>query len=220
MGASKAFLGSMRAVVSIVLLNLALFYGEAQAVCPTDPNIPFTRSGESGEAYELGRQDGIWVIRATVQLRYSHYFSAEELEEARGIMEQTRQWIQDYYAPYGFDLQITFDHAYFDGSSRNSYNTPKKDSFVVYIRRNTGYHMKSVYWGVNRDFDFVERAVLITHEFSHLLGLKDEYQSAIGAASPEEEASYENDSLMKNTDHPQPKLYPRHMKTILRPICT
>ena len=79
--------------------------------------------------------------------------------------------------------------------------------------------MKNTYWGVNRDWEFSERAKIITHEFSHLLQLKDEYLSKIGAKTQIEVALYEDDSLMKNVDHPNPRLYARHLKQIFSPLC-
>lgn len=182
-------------------------------------NSQGVKSRTPSESYLVGKVNGSYIVEINVQLRYPSNLSHAESIEAEQIFEEVKQWITQYYKNYGLKLNIHFEHAHFNRALSNPHPTPQEQSFVVYIRRNTGHHMKEIYWGLNRDWDFYERAKIIAHEFSHLLLLKDEYFTAIGAQTPQEEASYQNDSLMKNVDHPNPKLYLRHFKQILSPLC-
>ena len=187
--------------------------------CRQEADTPFIKSSSQSDYYTVGKTDGLYHVKTDIQLRYPSYFTSEEFTRASLILEEIRRWIQEYYKTYGLYLDIRFEHAPFDRASNNPHPTPAEQSFVVYIRRNTGSHMKELFWGVNPDWDINDYAKVIAHEFSHLLSLKDEYLVASGAQTQEEEASYEEDSLMKNTDSPNPKLYLRHIKKILAPLC-
>ena len=197
--------------------------------CRHELNTPFvnSRSGNSqdtasrppSESYFIGKINGTYVIEISVQLRYPSNLSRAESIEAEKILEEVKTWITQYYRNYGLKLNIHFEHAHYNPAINNPHPTPREQSFVVYLRRHTGSHMKELFWGVNQDWNISERAKVIAHEFSHLLQLKDEYYTTMGAKSPEEESSYENDSLMRNVDHPNPKLYLRHVKQILSPLC-
>lgn len=187
--------------------------------CRHELNTPFVKSPNHSEYYYVGKINGTYVVEIDIQLRYPSSFSHQEFIQAGQIFEDVKVWITEYYQNYGLYLNIHFEHAHFNHALSNPHPTPQEQSFVVYIRRHTGSHMKELFWGVNQDWNVSERAKVIAHEFSHLLLLKDEYFTAIGAQSPEEEASYEDDSLMKNVDHPNPKLYLRHFQQILAPLC-
>jgi hypothetical protein len=187
--------------------------------CRTERSTPFIQPVQQPESYTVGKHDGHYVIGINVQLRYAAYFSVDELAEARQIMERVKTWIADYYHHYGLHLNIHFEHAAYNPRASNPHPMPEKPSHVVYIRRDTGSHMKKTYWGVNREWDDDARARIITHEFSHLLNLKDEYLTLMGAQSIKEEAHFEDDSLMKNVDHPHPRLYLRHIQQIVAPLC-
>lgn len=187
--------------------------------CRSERSTPFIQPNRSAGSYSVGKRNGDYIVRIGIQLRYAAYFKPDELREARQILEQAKTWIMDYYKSYGLLLDIHLEHAAFDRFASNPHPMPQKHSHVVYIRRHTGSHMKKSYWGVNRDWENDTRARIIAHEFSHLLQLKDEYLTALGAQSREEAASYEDDSLMKNVDHPHPRLYLRHVKKIVSPLC-
>ena len=187
--------------------------------CRQESNIPYVKSSSHSGYYYVGKTNGLYTVKVDVQLRYPSYFSHQEFVQARQIFEAVKDWIRHYYTAYGLYLEIHFEHAQYDRSSSNPHPTPKLQSFVVYVRNHTGSHMKELFWGVNPDWAINDQAKVIAHEFSHLLRLNDEYLRATGAQTPEEEAGYEDDSLMKNIDSPNPRLYLRHIKKILEPIC-
>lgn len=187
--------------------------------CRAEQNIPPLTTHHDTHAYSVSKHNGNYVIGINIQLRYAAYFSDQELEQAEKILEQVKTWITRYYKAYGLHMDIHLEHAHFNRASSNPHPMPQTHGHVIYIRRDTGHHMKKTYWGINRDWDFEQRARLIAHEFSHLLQLKDEYLTTIGAQSRQEEAGYEDDSLMKNAGHPEPKLYLRHIQQILSPLC-
>jgi hypothetical protein len=187
--------------------------------CHHEPDLPLTRSASHSGYFYVGKSHGHYTLNIDIQLRYPAHFSQQEFMQARQIFEQVKTWITQYYADYGILLDIDFDHARYNPSASNPHPTPPAQSFVVYVRNRTGSHMKELYWGVNPQLPIDRQATVIAHEFSHLLRLKDEYFAVSGARTLQEEAGYEDDSLMKNVDHPRPRLYLRHIKKILGPLC-
>lgn len=214
-------------IVLLSLLSASLYAGNGHDreienfldTCRQELNTPFVKSPSYAEYYTVGKTNGVYILDIDIQLRYPSHFSTDEFVQASQLFEDVKEWIKQYYKNYGLYLDIHFEHAHFNRALSNPHPTPQEKSFVVYVRRHTGSHMKELFWGVNQDWDINERAKVIAHELSHLLLLKDEYLSATGAQTHEEEASYENDSLMKNADHPNPKLYLRHFQKILSPLC-
>ena len=152
-------------------------------------------------------------IDLSVQLRYQHYFSPDELALAMELIEETRSHIEQFYATQGLRLHLTFYHAPYDSTSLAGHPQPPERSHVVYIRRNTGEHMKSLYWGVNFSWSNTERAAIYTHEVSHLLGLKDEYRTALAERIGEE------DNIMNNWDAEYARFYPHQIDTLIAPLC-
>lgn len=161
----------------------------------------------------VGIENGLITIKAAVQLRYQHYYSNKELSLAQELIEEARESIEDFYRKYNLNLQLTFHHAPFDSLSMSPHPMPPKQSYVVYIRKNTGEHMKSVYWGVNFDWPAKPRAMIYTHEFSHKLGLKDEYPSRLSTRQGEP------DNIMNNWDAKGARFYPHQIKQIISPLC-
>lgn len=157
--------------------------------------------------------EGKIYIELGVQLRYQHYFSSEEFTQAVQLMEGAREEIEKYYASQGVYLQLTFDHARYDATSRAGHPQPQNRDHVVYIRRETGEHMKSVYWGVNFSWSQKDRGAILSHEVAHLMGLKDEYETRLAERIGEE------DNIMNNWDAPGARFYPHQIAQLIAPIC-
>lgn len=217
-------------VITTLVLLMSVTYPAAQSAdldvitqllqtCRVESSTaPAKSAGRSGY-YRIAKTDGRYHIQVDIQLRYPYDYSPQQQLRAVQVFEASKDWIASFYRQYGIEIDIRFEHAPFNPALSNPHPTPREQSFVVYVRPHTGSHMKELYWGVNPEWDSGRQARLIAHEFSHLLQLKDEYLVASGAHSAEEEAGYEDDSLMKNAEHPDPKLYPRHIRKILAPLC-
>jgi len=161
----------------------------------------------------VGVEGGKIIIKAGLQLRYQHYFFNEELVEAMQLIEQVRPHIEAIFLQHGLELQLTFYHAPYDLTSMNPHPTPPDNAYVVYIRRDNGDHIHSLFWGVNFTWKSRMRGLIYTHEFSHKLGLKDEYDTALADRIGEE------DNIMRNWDAEGAKFYPHQIKRILSPLC-
>ena len=161
----------------------------------------------------VGVRQGRIVIRAELQLRYQHYFTDEEIAEAIMLIEGVRPHIEEFYARQGLALELTFHHTPYDSSSRTPHPSPPGNAYVVYIRRNTGEHMTSMYWGVNPDWEADARGSIYTHEFSHKLNLKDEYDTLLA------DRIGEKDNIMRDWNADNARFYPHQIRSLVSPLC-
>ena len=162
----------------------------------------------------VGVEDGRIVIKAELQLRYQHYFTQQELTEAIRLVDQVRPYVERIYARNGIDLRLTLYHAPYDPVAMNPHPTPPGNAYVVYVRRDTGDHMNSLFWGVNADWDAKSRGSIYAHEFAHKLDLKDEYDTLLA------ERIGEADNIMRDWKAAGAKFYPHQIKTMISPLCS
>jgi hypothetical protein len=146
-----------------------------------------------------------------------HYPEADSptKEGLRKRLDETKPCLVEFFSKHGITLELTF-------YNENETGAPSESSTQINLRlygeRPITLNMRN--WAFGSD-GAIDRpgytCTLIVHEFSHLLGLSDEYADEkvpnrfIG----------EDDSLMKtlSTDPAQVKFYPRHIKTLFKPMC-
>lgn len=152
-------------------------------------------------------------IKIKIQLRYQLSFTDEEFTQAKILIEEAKNFIREFYAQHHLNVEIKLEHAKFYRNSMNPYPRPTDNAHIVYIRKEMGDAMSVLTWGVNFQWDPIMRGQIYAHEFSHLLGLQDEYDT------PRATRIGEIDNIMRNWDAPKPKLYPHQIKQIISPLC-
>jgi hypothetical protein len=183
-------------------------------------NVEAVRRGglSKYESDYLSIVNGAPHIDATVDLRYPFsYMSRDEMNSSIDIMEISKGEIVQFYAENGIKLNLTFNHQI----EKNPWSP--KDNFVVNLRRNMEDAMQSTFWGVNAHWDIAMRGQIHGHEFSHLLGLEDEYESPnISKRLPPgvEPRIGEDDNIMAHWDAKEARLYPHQIELLLAPICS
>ena len=170
------------------------------------------RYGNGKATDYLSVDHGVLRIAVNLQFRYQHYFSDSEFEQAVKAVEASTLHIEHFYADHGIDLELGLYHARYNAQARNPHPHPGSGTHVIYMRKNTGDHMKSIYWGVNYDWSARKRGQIYTHEFLHLVGLADEYRSDQTSQAAE-------DNIMNNWWHPSARLYPNQLQQIYSPVC-
>ena len=120
---------------------------------------------------------------------------------------------EQFYRKHGLHLTI---HPTFDESQLYMPPPVPEISKLVYIRpfRNA---MNSLRWGLNPSWDAEQRSKIYTHEMTHFFGLKDEYYKESGIYVTDELG--EEDSFMRNWDHPNARMYVSQVKEILQYLC-
>ena len=125
-------------------------------------------------------------------------------------MNVVKDCMTNFFGKHGIRLDLSFN--YTDAG-------PADVSIRTVGTRGATYNMTNWAFGINeRSLSVTEACTTMTHEFGHLLGLKDEY--------PEEGLMNrivgDANSIMR-TAHCEPELvkfYSRHVKEILFPLCT
>lgn len=214
----------MRALSIVALLVLSLDNTSASSNQPiakiisaclerSDEGRFYARKKNQETTDYVGVENGRIVVKAGLQLRYQHYFSQAELVEARRLIDQVRPYIEKIYARNGIELRLTLHHAPYDPAAVNPHPAPPGNAYVVYVRRDTGDHMNSVFWGVNSSWDSTMRGSIYAHEFAHKLNLKDEYDTLLA------ERIGEADNIMRNWKAAGARFYPHQIRTIISPLC-
>lgn len=157
------------------------------------------------ETYFLSVEKGFPRVDADVDLRYWPGMTDQELAQAELLMDESRKAIRRFYANYGLIVEPVFHHV-------RDEKPAGKNHYVVYLARHLE-GMSAMNWGVNASWPARERGMIHTHEFGHVLGLKDEYETLMA------ERLGEPDNIMRTWNAPDGRLYLRQIKTILARLC-
>jgi hypothetical protein len=210
----KIILSAILCYFSIGGIHANTSINEAKSCLEGLENTDWTRRFSKNQSSDFIRvNDGRAQIKIQIQLRYQSYFSEAELQEATLLLENSKEVIKRFYQQYFIDLDIDFEHAYYDFTQRSPHPTPNRDKHIIYIKRDMDEYMNLMYWGVNRHWSPEMRGKIYTHEFSHLLGLKDEYDTTLATRIGEP------DNIMRNYDANPGRFYPHQIKELLAPIC-
>lgn len=154
-----------------------------------------------------------WEVRVHLHFRLESFVgpSSNKRGQVAPIVRKTLDKVEEYYKSQGLNIIVksTFD------TEMSYMPLPVPDNaYLIYLRPNRGGYMNSMRWGVNFDWDVNLRSKIYAHELTHLFDILDEYEDANLLSEVGEE-----DSLMRNWDHKEGRLYPRHVKQILAPLC-
>ncbi len=161
------------------------------------PNAP--------ESYFLSTIDGVPTIKLDADLRWSGATTEREMAAAKEVLAASIRAVQRFYARYGIRVQPTFHY-------QRGQEAAGKDHFVIYLSPYVKV-MSPMNWGVNAGWSDQDRAMVHTHEFSHLLGLKDEYETLMAVRIGEP------DNIMRKWNAENGRLYLRQIRDILAPLC-
>lgn len=166
--------------------------------------------------------DFVYYDRATDQLGVEihlhfrlesfHSFGNDGPETIPQIILESLSVVSNFYAQFGLSLNIS---ATFDLSMAYQPEPVPPNAHLIYLRPYRGDTMNILRWGINKDWDVQRRAMIYAHELTHLFDILDEYERKTLFAG----FIGEEDSLMRNWDHPNVRLYPRHIQQILSPLC-
>lgn len=157
------------------------------------------------ETYFLSVDKGFPRVDVDVDLRYWPGMTDRELAQAEAVMDESRKAIRRFYAAHGILVEPVFHHV-------RDEKPAGRNHYVVYLARHLE-GMSSMNWGVNASWAPRERAMIHTHEFGHVLGLKDEYETLMA------ERIGEPDNIMRAWNAPNGRLYLRQIKTIVSRLC-
>lgn len=159
--------------------------------------------------YTLETDKASLTLKTAVALEYPDA-GADQVSTLKERMDRVKDCMGSFFLRHGVRLELTWANAASDGVK------------LVSIRergtRGRTFNMDNWAFGIN-DITLTEplACTTMTHEFAHVLGLYDEYLER-GTTR----RLGEPDSLMRTTYFPQSfvKLYPRHLRAILTPLCT
>lgn len=202
----------------ISFLFLVLFASGTECWEQLDANQSFqvdrySFSGKSTDTILWTGQE--LVVQLPVHFRLESFVSPSHLDllpQVESIMTRTLRLVEEYYREQGIPLEIIDTY---DTSQSYMPDAIPEKAHLVYLRPFRGTTMSTLRWGVNVPWEDRLRAQIYAHELSHLFGLLDEYDR------PTLQAGFigEEDSLLRNWDHPQGRFYPRHLEHILSIIC-
>lgn len=154
-----------------------------------------------------------WEVRVHLHFRLESFVgpSTNRKNEVAPIVRKTLDKVEEYYKSQGLNITIK---ATFDTEMSYMPLPVPNNAYLIYLRPNRGIYMNAMRWGVNFDWDVNLRSKIYAHELTHLFEILDEYEGA----SLLSEIGEEN-SLMRNWDHEKGRLFPRHIKQILSPLC-
>lgn len=182
---------------------------EAPKECPANLEHPLS----GGVVARYAPNDGIVEIHLHVHLRHIGFvgeYAGREQEAQRAVDEALRH-LASMFASDGFSLRVTATH---DTTGAHYPAPPPQGAALVYLYPEDS-SMNVNRWGANAKWTTERRAKIFAHELLHLFGIGDEYPRP--GVPPEVAATFEDDSLMKNWDHPQARLYPRHVRQVISP---
>ncbi len=178
-------------------------------------------ASQAGRVMSIDKSTGRVKVTMQVDLSYPGLSPEAKREEIKKA-ELDRAAMIEFFSHYGIELDLTFNH---DAAATNSLAR----AFARILPSWAGGRSAMETWTgtLYRDpasgkapipLDDRTRALTRLHEFLHMLGNHDEYPGYGAGVSEAEAATYEADSAMK---YPfgSPKLYERHLKTILGQLC-
>lgn len=157
-----------------------------------------------------------WSVDLRIHFRIESFVGEERLALIPLVPVRVREALdltEQFYARYGIDLQI---EATFDLTGAFQPEPVPEDAHLVFIRPFRGDTMNSLRWGLNPNWEIQDLAKIYSHELTHLFGILDEYEKPHGINQAE---LGEEDSFMRNWDHPEARMYPRHIEQIFEPLC-
>ncbi|MFC1523115.1 hypothetical protein ACFL6Y_11960 [Elusimicrobiota bacterium] len=174
------------------------------SACLNDPAVPVGK-----EVRITNRSYRYWAKKEedVVKIRMSIYFTypGEERERntVRKAIKELPACIRGFYAYGGLLVEMI---PYFDSGSQDM---ARADNVIASMPQSHTYRADAKNWNV---FD----CGIAIHEFGHLLGLPDEY---IDAQTSNKSFIGEENSVMRDYKPINAALYPRHIKSILDPLC-
>lgn len=152
------------------------------------------------------------TIKTALKLNYQ-VSSAREKGALVQRMERIKNCMEWFYRKHGINLELTFVH-----EQERSLPRGFLRNVINLWRYGRGYNVSN--WGFTLggyDLDDLKACSTMLHEFTHMFGVMDEYPDGNRPG----QMIGEPDSIMRYTFTSPAKLrlYPRHIKTILGPLC-
>lgn len=156
------------------------------------------------------------TIEMNIHFRLESFVGEREqhLRSVTILVNEALREVESFYQKHYLHLNI---NATYDFSQSYMPSPTPENSRLVYLRPYR-YAMNTLRWGLNPRWSHEDRAKIYAHELTHFFGLLDEYKKAHGLNMTE--TLGEEDSFMRNWNHPEAKMYPRHIREILSDLCS